>query len=205
MAKPATRFRARTWIFWAQAIFCGFFCVFGLVVGPLLYVFGTKDPRNQRFQQAGFWISAVTLFLFVPGLVKAIFNILERRKPLLALYQEGIAVRLVGRSTLDGVPGMPNLLRFAWGVLSGQSFRSHAVYGRWEEFREAQVRGLPSMRILILHGTFRRIDNDESVGDEIVFPQVEFRPPLPEIARVIQAASFDRGERAALPSWAGEG
>jgi hypothetical protein len=198
MAKTATRFRAKTWIFWAQAIFCGLFCAFGLIMGPLLYTFGAKDPKHR---EAGLWITGITLVLFVPGLAKAVFNILARRKPLVQLYREGITVRLVGRSTLDGVPGVPGLLRFAWGVLSGQSFRSHALYSYWKELRGARVEGLPAMRILILDGTFRGLDDDEIVGDQLVFPQVEFRKPLQDLARVIHSHTTNPEKRTALPSW----
>ena len=103
---------------------------------------------------------------------------------------------------LDGIPGMPGLLRFGWGVLSGQAFRSHALFARWDEMRGARVEGLPAMRILILHGTFRNRD-DEAVGDEVIFPQVEFKQPLQEIARAITAHATNPSTRAALPSGSG--
>lgn len=201
MEKWKTHFRARTWIFWAQLLLFGFFCAIGLVIGPLFLSGRMKDAQGRPALEAGFWMTVITAAVFLPAFARALFDLQARKRPLVSLWREGIQVRVIGRTSLDGVPGVPNLIRFAWAVLSTQSFRSRTLLAFWEEFQGAWVEGLPAMRILIIEGEFRRTDDVFDVEPQILFRQVDFRDSLPEIAGAIQFFSADPKQRSTLPSW----
>src|SRR5262249_51405640 len=139
MADPETRFQAKTWIFLPTAIFMGLFIVFGLIMGPL-YLTGTmKRVDGKPATDAGIAITAVTLAFFVPAFVLAVFNLQVRRAPLVRICREGIEARLIGQTSLDGVPLVPATVRFYWGFISTQSFRNRALRTLWADVGVAQV------------------------------------------------------------------
>ncbi len=197
MKESKTQFRARTWIFRAQLLLFGFFCAIGLTMGPL-FIAGMKDAQGRPAPEAGFWLTTITAGVFLPAFARALFDLRARKRPLVSLWREGIQVRLIGRTSLDGVPGVPNLIRFAWGVLSTQSFRSRTRLALWEEIQGAWVEGLPAMRILIIEGEFWSTNDVCDVEPRILFHQVDFRDSLPEIADAIQSCSADPNQ---LSSW----
>lgn|SRR5579883_379674 len=122
MAGPETRFRAKTWIFRARVIGLGFFTLFGMIYGPLFLTGAMKDAMGRPARGAGIGITAVTLGFFLPAFAIAFFNLGVRRPPLVRICREGIEARLIGGTSLDGVPSVPGLVRFYWGLLSTQSF-----------------------------------------------------------------------------------
>ena len=159
-------------------------------MGPLFLTGAMKRANGEPAKDAGIGITAVTVGLMVPATAMAWFNLRARRPPLLRIGRDGIEVRVIGQTTLDGIPGIPGVARFAWGVLSTQSFRSHTLRCAWKEIQKPRVAGLPGMRVLILDGTFRPIPNASSsvaepVGNQIIFQQVDFKRPLQEVAEAI--------------------
>jgi hypothetical protein len=203
---PKTEFRAKTWIYLARLILFGFFCVFGLTMGPFLLTVATNRPNNQHLKKAGLGITTVTACIFLPATVLAGFNVWARRLPLLRIRRDGIEVHVIGLTTLDGVPGVPGLVRFAWGVLTTQSFRSRILRARWAEIQGARVSGLPAMRVLTFDATFWARPGTSShavapVGHQVVFAQVDFKRPLQDVANAIAFYARNPATRAELPSW----
>jgi hypothetical protein len=206
MAGPETRFQAKTWIYLPAAIFMGLFVVFGLIMG-LLFLTGTmKRVDGRPATDAGIAITAVTLGFCLPAFCAAVFNLQVRRAPLVRICLEGIEARLIGQTSLDGVPLVPAAVRFYWGFISTQSFRNRALRTLWTDVRGAQVTGLPSMRILAIDGVFREIPDGVLAGTapvthRVIFQQVDFKKPLQDVANAIAFYTANPSIRHTLPSW----
>src|SRR3954465_2957401 len=114
MSRPdmPTRFTGKTWIFYAQALIWGGIGTFGLIFGPL-FLFGFMNKANGApATDAGIGLTVVSVPLLMLSDL-AVYNIRARRRPLLRLCREGIEIMEIGRSSLDGIPLIPGMIRVA--------------------------------------------------------------------------------------------
>ncbi len=149
-------------------------------------------------------IMAVPMFLVA---LLGWFNVYARLKPLLRICEEGLEINIIGASSLDGVPLIPNLIRVAWSIVSLQGFKKQIGWIPWEMFRDVQVSGSPMMRSLVIIGTvayptFRGDDLNAKIGDSIsvAFRDADFQDSLDAIASTIRAFYDNPKARNALPS-----
>jgi hypothetical protein len=165
-----------------------------------------KGVDGKPATDAGIPMTLVTLGVFLPVFGVAVFNLRLRRAPLVRICRDGIETRLIGRTSLDGVPLVPAMVRFYWGFLSTQSFRNRALRTLWTDVRGAQVAGLPAMRVLTIDGVFREIPDGvlavtEPVTYRVIFQQVDFKQPLQDVANAIAAYIANPSMRDTLSSW----
>jgi hypothetical protein len=206
MSDHQTQFYGKTWIYWAQSIIFGLFAIFGLIMGPL-FLTGTMERADGKpGTEAGIGITAVTLVFMLPAFVLAVFNLRVRRLPLVRICREGVEARLIGRTSIDSVPLVPGLVRFLWGLISTQSFRNRPVRVHWPDLMDAQVTGLPAMRVLSINGIFREFHDGllivtEPVANQAVFQQTDFKRPLQDVANAISFYTSRESIRGSLPSW----
>ena len=210
MSHHPTQFFGKTWIYSARAMIFGGFTLFGLIMGPLFFTGAMKRVDGTPAKDAGIAITVVTLGFMLPAFALAVFNLRVRRAPLLQVRREGVEARLIGRTSFDGLPLVPARVRFVWGLISTQSFRNRALRTFWPDVRGAQVAGLPAMRVLLVEGVFREIPDGplivmESVTNRIIFQQVDFKKPLPDVAGAIAFYMSNPLLRDQLPSWSKEG
>lgn len=204
------QFRGKSWISVAMAIMFGLLAVFCLVMGPLFLTGALKSANGRRGTDAGI---ALSIFGVVFSLVAALalYRLMALRRPLVHLCREGIVIRLIGASSLDGLPELPVFgeglvwLQLAWAIVSLQGFKQQIVYASWETFRDAQVWGLAMQRKLTVFALFFRPSNTERrpgvVFDQIEFQEVAFAGSLDEVARAITIYSADASARQLLSSW----
>jgi hypothetical protein len=186
-----TRFTGKTWIFVAQAFVFGGFALFTLMLGPLFLFEIMKDARGQPARDAGVVLTIMSIpMLLVFAL--AVFNIVARRRPLICLHREGLAINIIGSSSLDGIPLIPGMIRVAWLILSLQGFKQQMLFMPWQSFVGIQISGLPMARRLTIAGSmFRSTDgqivHSAAVANQVTFPEVAFDSPLDLIAASIKA------------------
>jgi hypothetical protein len=210
MSIHPTQFYGKTWIYWAQSIIFGGLTLFGLIMGPLFLTGAMKRADGKPAEDAGIGLTAVTLGFMLPVFVVAVFNLRVRRAPLIQIWREGIETRLIGRTSIDGVPLVPAMVRIVWGFITMQSFRNRALRTFWPDVRGAQVAGLPAMRILFVNGVFREIPDGplivtEPVANRVIFQQVDFKRPLPVVAEAIAFYASNPRLCDRLPSWSKQG
>lgn len=101
---------------------------------------------------------AVGFFFFLLAFIVAVFNIAVRRKPLITFNDNGIDIRIIGKSTLARIP-VPKLVFFAWRISgSGQAFRVRILSIRRDSVLSVSVQGLPMDKKLVIQ--FELIDKD---------------------------------------------
>lgn len=204
------QFRGKSWISVVTAIMFGYFAVFSLVMGPLFLTGALKPADGRPGTDAGIALSVFgVVFSLVTAL--ALFRVMALKRPLVRLCREGIVIRLIGASSLDGLPEIPffgealALLRLAWLIVSLQGFKQQIVYASWETFRDAQVWGLVMQRKLTVFASFFRPSSAERRPgfdfDHIEFREVAFAASLDEVARAIMVYSADASARQLLSSW----
>ena len=117
-----TEFYGDSWLYRTGA-FLSALLAFICVLIAILFLCGISKPANGI--PGG--VAAVRLLLVaVPICFFAIlfwFHVLARRRPLLRICQERLEVNIVGRGSLDLVPGIPTSIKLVWLVLSMQGFR----------------------------------------------------------------------------------
>lgn len=208
---PASaQFRGKTWIFLAQAVVFGSLALFALLMGPLFLSGALKRVDGKPAQDAGIALIAMGVVLSLPAAL-AIFNIVARRQPVVSLYREGIAVNLIGVSSLDHLPPVPgfsqalSLLRLAWLILSLQGFKQQLVYAPWGSFGAAQVSGLTMQRTLTIIAPFFRPGAEGEppthITKAVSFAEAAFAASLDQIARTLTTYALDARARQKLPSW----
>jgi hypothetical protein len=200
-----TQFMAVIWIFVVQSIIFGGLATFSLVFGPL-FLFGFMNKANGApATDAGIALTAMGVpFMLISAL--AVYNIRARRRPMLRLCREGIEIVEIGRSSLDGFPLIPGMIRVAWLILSMQGFRRRVVRVLWHDFEDAWVSGPPMARRLTIlappsRGTAEALPRDSSVADQIVLTEVMFSTPLDNIAASIKWNANHSLDLRHLASW----
>ncbi len=201
----ATQFAGKIWIFVVQALVCGGLAVFSLLLGPLFLFEIMKDARGQPATDAGVALTVMSIpFLLVFAL--AVFNLVARRRPVVRLCRQGLAINMIGSSTLDGTPLIPGAIRVAWLVVSLQGFRQQMVMAPWESLRGARVSGPAMAQTLTIAGSMYRASHEPTerptaIGNLIEFPEVAFTAPVEQIAHAINGYCQDATSRGNLPSW----
>ena len=107
---------------------------------------------------------------------------------------------------VDGIPLLPGMVRFHWGIISTQFFRVRLLRVLWPDLSDARVAGLPAMRVLSIDGVFREIPDGliivgEPVANRVIFQQVDFERPLQEVANAVSFYTSKEQIRGNLPSW----
>lgn len=121
------------------------------------------------------------------------------------IWEEGLEINVIGASSLDSTPLLPNVVRVAWLIVSMQGFKKQVGWIPWEMFRTIEVAGLPMMQSLVIDATivypsFRGDALAAKVADRISFRDADFQEPLERIAATVQAFYDDPDARNALPS-----
>lgn len=174
------------------------------VLGPL-FLFGImKRADGKPGTEAGIAISVIAVPMILVALL-GWFNVYARFKPLLRICNEGLEINIIGASSLDGVPLIPNLFRVAWLVLSLQGFKKQIGWIPWEMFRRVEVVGLPMMRSLVIDATivYPNFHGDQltaRIGNGVTFRDAELQETLDVIAATIQAVYEEPKARNSLPS-----
>jgi len=199
-----TEFYGKSWLYRTGA-FLSALLAFICVLIAVLFLCGISKPANGI--PGG--VAAIRLLLVaMPINFFAIlfwFHVLARRRPLLRICHEGLEVNIVGRGSLDHVPGIPTSIKLVWLVLSMQGFRKQIGWVPWESYRGVKVSGMPMTRTLTIHGTvafptFRGDEIEATVGDHIIFRGSEYRDSLEEIANAIETTFEHPSSWSALPS-----
>lgn len=195
-----TRFFGKTWISWAQFMIFGAMGIFSVPLGILFWTGALRDADNQLRPQAGppmVIIGSVMLLVSV----MAFTNILAFRRPLLALYREGIEVNMVGTSFM-GYGRAVKLVLLLWAILSLRGFRTQIIRAPWESFQGVDIQGLPALRRLILRASFFRLGTNTSIlYQAVIFQDAAFIDRLDAIAQTVHHAFADPQSREQLPSW----
>lgn len=199
-----TVFCAKSWFHYVAASIFTMLALFCAIFGPLFLFDIIKRADGKPGTEAGVALSIMAVPLCLVALL-GWFNVLARRRPLLRICREGIEINVIGSSSLDGVPLIPTWIRVAWLVLSMQGFKRQIGWVRWEMLRGVQVKGMPTMRTLMIDGTiaYPTVDGDQvsaQIGNHIAFRDAEFRDPLERIALAIQAFYDQPDARRVLPS-----
>src|SRR5688572_13717295 len=89
------RFRAKTWILWAQLLVFGPAGVVLLVMGILMWIGVVRKPDGELQREAGppATISGVVALVFVAMIAT---NLAARRRPIIRCYREGIECVFAG-------------------------------------------------------------------------------------------------------------
>jgi hypothetical protein len=191
-------FRARLWISWAHLIIFGGLGVFAMTFGVLMWTGRFRNIYDEPVREGGppCFFTGVGMTTFA-GL--AFYNIIASSGALIGCFREGIQCKLVARTELDSVPLVPGMLRIAFAIVTGQGFRMRFVRYRWEHFAGAHVTGGVGTRNLMLDGA-GLLDNGKPTGG-LVFPQVQLRDDVEEIAAWLNAWSRDAEQIQRFPSW----
>lgn len=171
-------------------------------MGPLFLLGIMKSADGRPTQGAGI---ALTIFgcLFIPVALMAWSNILARRKPLIKLCKEGIAVNIIGASDMDGVPLIPGIVRVAWLIATGQGFRQQAAFMNWQSLMHLEVTGLSMVKSLRIFGAFVIPGAKGQEGrtiQRLTFRDAEFKTSPENVAAAIEYYRNNQADREQLPS-----
>jgi hypothetical protein len=204
---PPTQFTGKTWVFVVQALVVGGLATFSLTLGPLFLFQILKDANGQPATDAGvaLTIMSVPLLLLV---ALAVFNIAARRRPLLRVCREGLAINMIGSSSVGGIPLVPGVIRVAWLILSFQGFKQQVLFVPWQSLGDIGISGPPLAQTLTIVGSMFRADDGQIrqttlVANQISFRDAAFKSPLEQILGSINAYWQNAESRNALPSWNG--
>ncbi len=200
---PATEFTGKTWIFVVQACVFGGLASFSLILRPLFLFEVMKDARGQPAPDAGVALTITSVPLALVFAL-AVFNIVARRRPLLRVCREGLAINMIGSSSLDGIPLVPTLVRVAWLIVSFQGFREQVLFAPWISLHSVKISGLPMVRKLTIAGEMYRsprIELAEPFANQVVFDESAFAVPLEQVVATINEFGQQAGLRDGLRSW----
>lgn len=175
--------------------------MFLLIVGWLFWFGGMRDALGELRPDSG-RIPFIFGLCFLPVAAEKMFSVAARMRPLIRCYREGIELRIIGRSALDGIPFVPFPLRIAWPVLSLSGFRSQRMRLRWSDFREARVSGFAMAYVLTCYGLATDVKTGK-VTSSVSYPQVAFRDSLQHISDMLNVLAIHPELRDNLPSWSG--
>jgi hypothetical protein len=193
------RFRAKTWIYWAQFVICGALGLFSVTFGALFWTGRLADADGEPRPQTGPPLVIVGCGLLAVAVLAA-FNIVGRGPPMIECYRDGIECNLVGASSLDDVPLVPGVVRVAWTILSLQGFRSQRVRIPWPQFGGAQVGGIPMAYVLTLNGAVTNLKTGR-VTQWVAFAQAALKDDSQHVADTLNRFALDARAREQLPSW----
>jgi hypothetical protein len=201
--RSAPEFDGKTWIFWAKALVLGGLAGFSLLFGPLIYFGVMRDVHGRHVPQAGIAMTIIGIPLLLVTML-ALYNIVARRRPILGVYRDGVALNQIGASSLDRIPLVPGLFRTAWLIVSLQGFRQQLAWAPWETLQSVNVSGLPLARSLTIVACFYRSRaafdlRGEPFAGGMTVSQVEFIDPVDYIARTINRYARDPEARSHLP------
>lgn len=195
------RFYAKLWIHWVYLLLFGSASLVLLVGGWLFWFKGMRDAVGELRPDFG-RIMFIFGLCFLPVAAEKMFGVAARMRPLIRCYREGIEFRIIGRSTLDGLPFVPFPLRIAWPVLSLSGFRSHRMRLLWSDFRDARVSGFAMAYVLTCYGLATDVKTGK-VTSSVSYPQVAFRDSLQHISDMLNVLAIHPDLRENLPSWSG--
>lgn len=204
MSNRNTIFYAKAWYLYVTAVVLTMLALFCTILGPLFLFDILKRADGKPGTEAGVAMSIMAIPMVLLALL-GWFNVYARFKPLLRICSEGLEINVIGASSLDGVPLIPNLVRVAWLIFSLQGFKKQIGWIPWETFGSVEVAGLPMMRSLVINAiiAYPILRGDAltaKIGDSVAFRDAEFQEPLDKIASAIQACYDDPEKRNALPS-----
>lgn len=187
-AVPPTAFAGKKWILIAQVIFCGFLGLSFLPIGVLAALGRWTNANGGSAADAAPWIlgcSTCITLVFASRSVQ-LFRIF--RRPRIAIYREGIEIRMIGMTSLDHVPFIPVSIRVAFEVLSLQGFRLRSFFIAWQDLESANVYGFPMSRTLRIEG--RAVERAPTVEREtksfvFEFKDAELKRPLDKVQEAI--------------------
>lgn len=188
-------FYGKTWVLTVQLLVFGGFAAFGLAFGLLFLAGIMKDAYDEPRPEAGIALTLTGLVL-APIAAVAGYGLLARRLPIIRLCREGLEMRLIGRTSMDGVPLLGSLLKWAWAAISLQGFKTQCVRVEWMFVQGAEIVGLPMMRTLrILWITL------PAGVTGVEFSEAELQPRLEQVDEAVAQLRRHPELRAALPSW----
>lgn len=202
-SKPPAVFYGKTWIYYAQALVATGLDIMCLSMGPMFLLGIMKNAQNKPVPEAGI---ALTIFgvILLPVALLAWFNILARRKPLIKLCKQGIAVNVIGASDADGVRLIPGVVRVAWLIVTGQGFRSQAAMMNWPALTHVEVKGVSVVKSLHIYGAFTmpgaKKGEAERTVQRLSFRDAEFRTSPDKVAEAIEYYRNNTADREQLPS-----
>ncbi len=178
--------RAKTWIFWAQAIVFGGFGLFCLILGPL-FLTGILTPAHGGSGQPAGVALSIFACAFLAVFALAIFNILACRQPLIVCDHETARFGLVGASALNGVPMVPGFVRVGWLILSGQGFRKQVITVPHDAILGVDVQGLPMQKSLTIRFADGFAPDGRAALREIRYSDAAFVEPIDAVAEQLRA------------------
>lgn len=191
--KPCSFF-AKTWMEYAKLLVFGGLGGVGLVIGPLFWLEILREQDGTVNPGKGFIVTATSPF-FLGVAAWAWLDLLARRKPLIQLFQEGLALRLKARQVPPQLP-----VRVTSGVLSHfLDLHSREAFLPWEH-----VCGVTGS----LFGPLTIVCQGPAKGDQpgltlvlnIHYRQEDLDSSVNHIAEIIKAHLLDTNARRALPS-----
>ncbi len=164
----------KTWIYWAQLLVLGPMS-FTCIVSAVAVLTGHLETLSGQDAVAVTAMSVGGTLLLIP-VATASFNVIARRQPLLELFDHHLLIRIVGGTSLDGAWWVPGWLRFAWGVASGQAFRTQNLTVPFERLLDVKEVGSPMARHLVIQ--FEAVaERGELVSMMVSLPQHELKVP----------------------------
>lgn len=180
-------FYGRRWMFVAGVIILGWFAVFGLIAGPAFYFGLAKPNHGGDGKPAGIGLTAGGLMAMIPALLQA-YKLAALRKPVLVLSESGVEFLIIGRTSLDEIPWLPMIVRVPWAFLSRQGFRQERRTIPWDAVRGVEVRGVPTMRSLVI-SYLDRSNEDGPARLTVPVPQDFLKTPLDDVEAAIRTAA----------------
>jgi hypothetical protein len=188
-------FYGKTWVLTVQLLLFGGMAALSLTLGPLFLLGVMKDAYDEPRPEAGVPLTLIGLVLAPIAAVMG-YGLRARRRPIIRLCREGIELRLVGRTSVESVPLIGGLVKWAWAAVSLQGFRTQCLRVGWEFVQDTQIVGLPMMRTLrVLWLT----PPAGVVGVE--FAEAELQPRLEQVDGAVGKLRRHPELRAALRSW----
>jgi hypothetical protein len=180
------RIYGKRWYFIVASLLLGSLAAFSLIMGPLFLLGVAKRVDGSEAFDAGI---ALTIFgcVMLPIAFLAAYNAWVRRKPVITVDSEGIAIWLIGASSLDGVPLLPGWIRTLWSVFSGQGFRKQMGWIPWERFHNVAVVGNRIQKSLYFYGDILYPDMSQdgsmevSIGHHVAFADSELKRSVEDV------------------------
>jgi hypothetical protein len=200
-----TEFKAKTWIYIPSAILFIFLTAFCAILGPLFLFEVLKDANRAPARDAGIALCIFSIVFLLISIL-AVYQLKVLRHPTLRLCREGIVAVVLGSSTLDNIPLIPNVVKAVIAVLSGQGFKRKFACIPWTCFSEASVSGYSMAKTLVITASkpwpnLLALPENAVRVQQLVLQEAGFRAPLNLIAQSINWYAGSSDDRATLPSW----
>jgi len=181
MGNHLNQFHAKTWLL---VVYAGFFGTLGLVV----VLVGTTLLCGVQLAANGRTPEGMGLLMLVVGLVMlafsalAVFNIIIRRGPVLEINQDGLALNIIGRSSLEKAPQTQSLALVS---------RQQRLWAPWSSVRAIEIAGHPLGRTLTIQADFFEtreawLEQQPAIAGRVAFGEAELDGSLDEVAETIR-------------------